>query len=134
MMFSIISGSPGLQPTAETSSGNTSTTIPTPSNSLLIHHMLTFSGPVTYRTPQVLTLNHYSSGPAYILPIYQPVYLPKYHPRYLAIAPFTKGLISRVTHCMHGYLLLLYDIWIISLGPLMDQTNARQPPSSLYRI
>ena len=134
MMFSIISGSPGLQPTAETSSGNTSTTIPTPSNSLLIHHMLTFSGPVTYRTPQVLTLNHYSSGPAYILPIYQPVYLPKYHPRCLALAPFTKGLIPKVTHYIHVYLLVVYDTWIISLGPLMDQTNSRQPPSSLYRI
>ena len=68
--------------------------------------MLTFSGPVTYRTPQVLTLNHYSSGPAYILPIYQPVYLTKYHPRCLSIEPFTKGLIPKVTHCIHVYFLL----------------------------
>ena len=133
-MFSIISGSPGFQPTAETSTGNTSTTIATPSNSLLIYHMLTFSGPVTYSTPQVLTLNYYSPGPAYILPIYQPVYLPKYHPRCLALAPFTKGLIPKVTHYIHVYLLVVYDTWIISLGPLMDQTNSRQPPSSLYRI
>ena len=86
------------------------------------------------RTPQVLTLSHYSSGPVYILPRYQPVYLPKYHPRCLSIEPFTKGLIPKVTHYIHVYLLVVYDTWIISLGPLMDQTNSRQPPSSLYRI
>ena len=55
-------------------------------------------------------------------------------PQVSTIEPFTKGPIPKVTHCTHVYVLLWYDIWIISLGLLMNQTKFRQPPSSLYRI